>query len=263
MHRAVQVGHNDLLTVCELRFPLPTEDLSFAIDASRARTRNAVGALSATLDERVALDPLAEDVILLRGGEPFAAIDRHSLVRTFMPFDVTEQDRQTLASLAGTDVGSDVAYAASLLATGAGPAPTPTGFLFLWLAIDATVSTRKTQKAAVAQALADAGADLSWLTLPLGRLVGLRGRVAHGRTIDPSLLREGFYDSEAVARILVRGALGIEGGWPAAPAPTAFLCRWAGGSASSPERGPRSGTKMVSQHQLLTQSRPVCRASTQ
>lgn len=222
MHRAVQVGHNDLLTVCELRLPLGAEDLSVAIDVWRARAHNAVGVLSATLDERVALEPLAEDVILLRGGEPFAATDVHSLVRTFMPFDVTEQDRQALASLAGTDVGSDVAYAASLLATGARQGPTPTGFLFLWLAIDATVGTHKTQKAAVAQALADAGADLSWLTLPLGRLVGLRGRVAHGRTIEPGLLRDGFYDSEAVARILVRRVLGIEGGWPAAPAPTAF-----------------------------------------
>ncbi len=35
--------------------------------------------------------------------------------------------------------------------------------------------------------------------------------------IDRELLRAGFYDSEAIARLLVRKALGLTGGWPAAP----------------------------------------------
>ncbi len=187
-----------------------------------ARTLNAVGVLCGTLDERIALEQVAEDVILLQGGVAFAAADLHSRVRTFMPFDVTDDDRVVLSSLSDFNLDCREAAAASLLAAGSSYGPSPSGFLLLWLAIDAVVATRKTQKAAVAQALAEAGADLSWLSLPLGKLVGLRGQLAHGRAVDPHLLRSGYNDSEAIARVLVRKALGIAGGWPAAPDPTAF-----------------------------------------
>jgi hypothetical protein len=222
MERGVEVGEDELLTVFELPAPAPDDDLAQAIAELRAGTLNAVGVLCATLDERIALEQVAEDVILMDGGVPFAAADLRSHVRTFMPFDVTDDDRTALSSLSGLDLDGHAAYAASLLAAGASYGPSPTGFLLLWLAIDAVVATRKTQKAAVAQALADAGANLSWLSLPLGQLTGLRGPLAHGRAVDPHLLRQGYYDSEAIARVLVRKALGITGGWPAMPNATAF-----------------------------------------
>ena len=101
MERGVEVGEDDLLTVFELPAPAPDDDLVEAIEGLRVRTLNAVGVLCATLDERIALEQVAEDVILLQGGVPFAALDLRSRVRTFMPFDVTDDDRTALSSLSG------------------------------------------------------------------------------------------------------------------------------------------------------------------
>jgi len=58
--------------------------------------------------------------------------------------------------------------------------------------------------------------------LPLGRLVGPRGSIAHGRVEIPELLKQGYYDTEAIARSLIRADAGISAGWPAMPTATAF-----------------------------------------
>lgn len=58
--------------------------------------------------------------------------------------------------------------------------------------------------------------------MPIGRLVGLRGNIAHGRVDNPGLLRRGYYDTEAIARALIRADAGIAAGWPAMPSATVF-----------------------------------------
>lgn len=188
------------------------------------RSETAIGLLAASLDERIAGRQLAEDLILLRAGTPVAAADVHSRVRTFMPFDINDADRAALEALREQDLAlsRDVARAAHFYLSATRQGPTREGFLLLWLAVDAIVGTRKTQKQAVASRLADIGFDLDWLMLPLGRLVGLRGNIAHGRVESAELFRDGYYDSEAIARALIRADAEISAGWPAMPSATAF-----------------------------------------
>jgi hypothetical protein len=144
-----------------------------------------------------------------------------------MPFDVTEADQAALGALGGQDLSldRDVARAAHFYLSATREGPTREGFLLLWLAVDSLVGTRKTQKQAVASRLAEIGFDLEWLWLPIGRLVGLRGNIAHGRVDSPELLRSGYYDTEAIARALIRADAGISTGWPAMPTPPHFRCR--------------------------------------
>lgn len=223
MRRAVEVGANELLTICELETD-PPENFGDAVLPWREQAEAALGLLSATLDERVAGAVIAEDMILYIDTEAVAAADSHPLVRTFMPFDVVRDDRDALSSLARQDLDpeADVARAAGHYLRATREGPTAQGFLRMWLAVDALVGTRKTQKNAVAAAIANVGLDLSWLHHGLGPLVGLRGSVAHGRGRDPRVLRAGFYDIEAIARALIRHAAGVNGGWPCLPSTTAF-----------------------------------------
>lgn len=106
MRRGVIVGENEPLTVCHLRRPFSSE-LGAATAEWRVMTETAVGLVAATLDERVAGPRLNEDLILLRAGRPVAAADVHSEVRTYMPFDVTEEDRAALERLGGQDLSLD------------------------------------------------------------------------------------------------------------------------------------------------------------
>lgn len=223
MRREVLVGQNELLTIGQMRRSIPP-DVGGAVDDWRVRVETAIGLLSATLDERIARREIASDLILLREGIAVAAADVHSRVRTFMPFDVTDADRAGLQALEAQDLSldRDAARAAHFYLSAARQGPTREGFLLLWLAVDAIVGTRKTQKQAVASRLAEIGFDLDWLSLPIGRLVGLRGNIAHGRIDDPALLRTGYYDSEAVARALIRTEAEIGSGWPAMVSATAF-----------------------------------------
>ena len=222
MRRAVPVGENDLLTVCQLKRDVPS-DIGSTVNEWRSTVRSALGLLCATLDERIAGEQMFEDLMLLAGGEPIAGGDVHTEVRTFMPFDVTDGDREALARLGDQDLAleRDVARAAGYYWRGVSEGPSPDGLLWLWLAVDALAKTRKTQKQAIASALAEVGFDLDWLQVELGRLVGLRGNVAHGRNDDPELLRAGYYDTEGIARALIAGSADIAG-WPAMPTATAF-----------------------------------------
>jgi hypothetical protein len=223
MRRAVLVGENELLTVCQLRSLLPG-DIGAATRAWRVGVETAVGLVTATLDERIAGRQLTEDLVFLQAGRPVAAGDVHAQVRTYMPFDVTDADSRALEGLRGQDLSldRDVARAAHFYLTATREGPTREGFLLLWLAVDSLTGTRKTQKQAVASRLAEIGFDLDWLMLSLGRLVGLRGNIAHGRVESPELLRQGYYDTEAIARGLIRADAGISAGWPAMPTATAF-----------------------------------------
>jgi hypothetical protein len=141
-----------------------------------------------------------------------------------MPFDVTTEDENALAALSGQKLSMETpaARAAGYYLGAVREGPTRRGVLLMWLAVDALVAKRKTQKHAVASALLEVGVDLTWLNLDLGRLVGVRGPIAHGKLHDPEILRLAYRDTEALARALIRHVAGIEGGWPAMPNATAF-----------------------------------------
>jgi len=70
----------------------------------------------------------------------------------------------------------------------------------------------------VEDALAEAGLALNQLPLSIGRLAGLRAEVVHKGIEQPELLYAGFYELEALARLLLRHRLGVaEGAWPLVP----------------------------------------------
>jgi hypothetical protein len=72
----------------------------------------------------------------------------------------------------------------------------------------------------VEEALTEAGLALDQLELPvsIGRLAGLRADVVHKGMEQPELLHAGFYELEALTRLLLRHRLGIvQGAWPLEP----------------------------------------------
>jgi hypothetical protein len=221
MRRSVELAAGQPLTICEVASEFP-EDIGRAIGALRQQAINALGLVVAMLDERIAGDRVTEDLLLVSDGTAVAAVDARLEVRRHMPFDVEPGDRDALQQLTVLEPSSPAGSAAGLLLAGLREGPTPRGVLGLWLAIDALVGSRRTDKLGTARMLADAGFDVEWLSMSLGRLVGVRGRIAHGVPVDEAEINDAFYDSEAVARALVRQTAGVTGGWPASPMPTAF-----------------------------------------
>jgi hypothetical protein len=72
----------------------------------------------------------------------------------------------------------------------------------------------------VEEALTEAGLALDQLELPvsIGRLAGLRADVVHKGMEQPELLHAGFYELEALTRLLLRHRLGIvQGACPLTP----------------------------------------------
>jgi hypothetical protein len=72
----------------------------------------------------------------------------------------------------------------------------------------------------VEEALTEAGLALDQLELPvsIGRLAGLRADVVHKGMEQPELLYAGFYELEALTRLLLRHRLGIvQGACPLTP----------------------------------------------
>lgn len=225
MHRGIEVGDGELLTVLE--FPVDVRE-GFQIGTWRSVVDTAVGLLISTLDERVAGAQLGEDVILIRSGESVAAAEEVSRVRTFMPFEITDSDLAALTDLSSTNVqeSSPGNTAAALLGAATREGPSRLGFLLMWLAVDAIVYKRGTKQAkALEAALGEAGFAETWLQLPVGRLASLRGKIAHGKPESDELIYMGYYDMEAVARVLIAKSCGQSAGWPASPTATAFLPR--------------------------------------
>lgn len=221
MQRYVEIGANELLTVAQL-----TTDLQRGLEIPQwqATTRAAIGLVVCMLDERIAGDQLGEDMVFLKKGAPVAAADVVSGVRTFMPFDVTAQDQAALANLASSHSHDGQAYttAAQLYGLGVNEGPTRIGFVLLWTAVDSLVYEGQNQAKELLEALHQVDFDLDWLSLSVGRLAGLRGKLAHGKSEPEELVRLGFYDMEAIARVLIRSAAGLPPAWPAMPTATAF-----------------------------------------
>lgn len=233
MQRATPVGAGMLLTVVEL--PVSVTD-GIVLAPWRDRVDAALGYLICQLDERVVGRELGEDVLLLRQGSVVTAADEVSRVRSFMPFEVTAQDRLALDHLATVDLDTPggVTRAAALYAAASREGPSQLGFLLMWLAVDAVAYERKNQVRAVRQALRKAGFQEPWLDSSVGRLADLRGKVAHGRSSDGEDVFAAYYEIESIARCLIRSAGALQQAWPLSPTILAFRPAVAG------ELGPAS-----------------------
>jgi hypothetical protein len=101
--------------------------------------------------------------------------------------------------------------------------PTPDAFVFLWIAMEALApptskGDTRSDVRRVEEALTEAGVALDQLELSIGRLAGLRADIVHKGIEQPELLHAGFYELEALARLLLRHRLGVvEGAWPLVP----------------------------------------------
>jgi hypothetical protein len=230
MHQGyLQVGEGLQLTLAELPVVVPrSQHIQGALAQWRDQVLAAVSILSALLDERVAQRELLEDFIVYdsTGSRPWASVDTGVRVRDFLPKKrVLSQKRQLLDQLAAFDLSQDRAELGAgrwyLRAVQSGP--TPDAVVFLWIAIEALApptgkGDTRTDVRRVEDALAEAGVALEQLELSIGRLAGLRADVVHKGIDQPELLYAGFYELEALTRLLLRHRLGVvQGAWPLIP----------------------------------------------
>lgn len=229
MTRGVEVGAGHWLTIVQIEHePIP-DDLGSAIPASREQAQVAVAFIASVLDERVAQELLAEDLLVLDGSKPVAAADLRELVRHFLPFEVTEVEGANLASLDGAEQPRHVKTAARWYLRGAQAGPGIDGVMFLWFAVEALVGTSK--KAPIEDALREAGRDPADQAIGVGKLHGIRSKIVHDKPdSDPPQkeeVRQAFYDLEAMVKTLLRHSLGVDSTWPAHSASQVFLSPWA------------------------------------
>jgi hypothetical protein len=187
----------------------------------------------AVLDERIAQEVLAEDLLLFdEGGAPKGAADHVAQVRAFIPSQrVIRQHREVLDALRELDPAesSPLVAAARWYLRAAQSGVTPDAVVFMWIALEALTKPvygtklSKTQMRLsdvdwVERGLRDAGLDPTAVDPSVGRLAGLRAEIVHGGVESPSLLRDGYYTLEVLVRLLLRHRLGVGVlGWPVAP----------------------------------------------
>ena len=220
MRTGLEIGTGLPLTVCQIDEEFPATDPSAHISVWRREALAALGLLVAILDERVAQEELFEDVLILRDDRATArgSTDMRRQIRNFLPYPVVPEELPTLARLRDADTISGQATSAArwyLRAVRGGPRPD--AIVYFWIAIEALIGTDTTSPKQVVAALEDAGADLSGMSISVGRLAGLRAQVVHQGEEDPARLNEGYYHLEAVCRVLLRTKLGIHGIWPILP----------------------------------------------
>jgi hypothetical protein len=234
-HGYLQVGEGLQLTLAELPVVVPhSEHIHRALAYWRDQTLAAVSILAAVLDERVAQRELLEDLIVYdsTGSRPWAAVDNLVRVRDFLPKKrVLPEQRQLLDGLAAFDLSHDSPElgAARWYLRAVQSGPTPDAVVFLWIAMEALApptgkSDTRGDVRRVEDALKETGLALDQLDLSIGRLAGLRGDVVHKGIEQPELLYEGFYELEALTRLLLRHRLGVvEGAWPLTPSQSMLL----------------------------------------
>lgn len=214
-HRtAIGAGHR--LSVVQIeRSPIP-ENLSALMVECREEGRAAIALIAALLDERIAQEQLAEDLIFLQGDEAVAAADLRQQIRSFLPYEVRDEEQQALLSLAEANVPRHVQTAARWYLRGAQTGPQEDGVIFLWFAVEALVGSSK--KGSIERALRDAGKDPADQEIGVGQLHGLRSQIVHDKPDkeppDPQLVRVGYYDLEGMVRALLRQAIGAHSSWP-------------------------------------------------
>ena len=228
MKRGVGVGVGHWVTAVQIELdPLP-DDFGEAMTRSRERARAAVAFLSSILDERIAQELLAEDLVILDGEKPVAAADLRELVRSYPPFEARETELQAIRVLKDVDVPRHVETAARWYLRGAQAAPGVDGVIFLWFAVEALVGTSK--KKPIEEALRKAGRDPADQGLGVGELHGIRSKFVHdkpdAKPPAPERIRQAFYDLESMARTLLRHELEVQSTWPAHSASRVFDPPW-------------------------------------
>ena len=189
----------------------------------RAAAEGAAGSLAALLDERVAGEGVLEDVVLLSGGKAVGAADVRERVRAFLPFDVTTQDRRGLQQLANIRLeGSGVGRAARLLRRASLEGPTADAYVMLFVAAESVLESRQPSKREFDEVLRGAGLNPDGLPLHTGLLIALRGQIVHEGLEDHERLTTAYYEMEAIVRVLIRRAAGLQGGWWPAHGPAAY-----------------------------------------
>jgi hypothetical protein len=229
MTQGIEIGAGHWLTVVQVEItPLP-DDLGLAMFESRDQAREAVAFIASVLDERIAQELLAEDLLILDESGPVAAADLRELVRHFLPYEVTEIEKANLDALDGSEQPRHVKTAARWYLRAAQAGPGVDGVMFLWFAVEALVGTSK--KAPIEKALRAAGRDPADQGIGVGRLHGIRSKFVHddpGKEPPPKEeVRQAFYDLEAMVKTLLRHGLGVESTWPAHLASQVFDSPWA------------------------------------
>lgn len=224
MTLGVEVGHGEVMTVCET-YREPEPDLGGAIMGWREEARAALGILAALLDDRVAIEIRFEDMITMSAGKPIGSADARTLLRSFLPFDVTGEERQAISELADIDATKlgPLSEAARWYLKAAEAGPTSDAVVYLWIAIEALTPHRTTSPKTVESMLVASGFNPEWLgDLPMGRLAGVRADIVHKGERDHPLVRAAHYRLETVVRVLIRNAAGVSSSWPPALSPAVF-----------------------------------------
>lgn len=226
----IEVAAGYRITICTIDVRVP-DDLVTAMREWRDEALAALGFVVAILDERIAQEVLAEDLLLFDdSGIPIGAADHVQHIRAFPPTQrVLNEHLAVLTGLAATDPSADdpLTSAARWYLRAAQSAVTPDAVVFLWIALEAVSKPRfgtkmtKPQKKLsdvewVERALRSAGVDPTLISPSVGRLAGLRAEIVHGGVETPALLGDGYYVLEALTRLLIRDRL--ETGpmaWPA------------------------------------------------
>lgn len=226
MERRVEVGHGHWLTLCQIRFPEAPSDLS-SMRLPREKAETALGYVAAIVDERIAQAPLAEDLILTLGDEPVAALGVAENVRHFMPYQVTQAELDAFEQLAEGSA-ADLGLAARSYLRGAQAGPSQDGVVFLWIAIEALVGDKHPK--AIEGRLEEAGWEMAHQRLSVRQIFEIRSQLVHAekkaKSVKPEDLRAAYYDAEAITRVLLRHALGVESTWPAPPEANMFDPPW-------------------------------------
>jgi hypothetical protein len=228
MKRGVEIGKGQWLTVVQIHHQPMPEEFGMAITSSRDQARAAVAYIAAVLDERIGQELLGEDLIIFDQEKAIAAVDIRELVRSYPPFEVREAEQNGLAALEGVDVPRHVETASRWYLRGVQAAPGVDGVIFLWFAVEALVGTSK--KTPIEKALREAGHDPADQGLGVGELHGLRSKFVHDKPDAqppaPEKVKQAFYDLEAMAKALLRHALGVTSTWPLHTAAHPFDPPW-------------------------------------
>lgn len=228
MERALEVGQGQWLTLCEITLDFPPDSsLPTSFQPQRERAEEAVGVLATLLDERVAQEAIAEDLILTDHGEPIAVQDIVENVRHYLPYAISDVERRAMAALP-TTLSEQVELGLRWYLRGAQAGPGRDGVLFHWIAVEAVVGHDHPK--AIEAALQEAGWDLAHQAMSVSEIAGVRGRIVHAtessKPLTEDVIQGAYYDLEAMSRILLRRELGIESSWPAPPNAQLFESPW-------------------------------------
>lgn len=215
---AVEIGEG----IPKLVFHVPfTVSSNLVIDFGRMRDRalSAVGLLAVVLDERVALEELFQDVLLVdpSSDEETAVVDAGLQVRSFLPRVVDELEEETLNShQESSSFPPEVNVSARWYLKAAQAAPGPDAIVFFWIALEGLVPAEgKKVVKAVEAALDRTELPSNGLPVSVGRLYGLRADIVHKGIEDMDRIREGYYVLEEITRVLIRSKANLRSNWPA------------------------------------------------